>query len=204
MDEILGVGVISENNSTSSDVTTYHLEKRRIILNTLVDDDLLEKVSMMIMKWNEEDKFIEKKYRKKIVIFINSDGGDSVMGLHLLNMIKCSKTPVYTVGCAKCSSMASYILAAGHKRYCFEDTVILYHDGTAGYYSSGNKGKDIQKFYDSLDEKMKNFMMRNTKMTEEFLDSIKDREYYMFPEEAKELGIVDYIIGVDCKLNNIF
>ena len=47
--------------------------------------------------------------------------------------------------------MASYILAAGHERYCFENTVVLYHDGQTGYVSSSNKGKDIQKFYDNLD-----------------------------------------------------
>ena len=99
--------------------------------------------------------------------------------------------------------MASYILAAGSKRYCFPDTVVLLHDGQSGYYASSNKGKDIQKFYDALDERQKKFMIENTAMTEEFLEDIKDREYYMFSEEAKELGIVDEIIGVDCSIDEI-
>ena len=46
-------------------------------------------------------------------------------------------------------------------------------------------------------------MIENTAMTEEFLEDIKDREYYMFSEEAKELGIVDEIIGVDCSIDEI-
>lgn len=99
--------------------------------------------------------------------------------------------------------MASYILAAGHKRYCFPNTIILYHDGVTGYVSSGNKGKDIQRFYDRLDERMTQFMVDNTGMTKDFLESIKDREYYMFSEEAKELGIIDSIIGTDCELDEI-
>lgn len=120
-----------------------------------------------------------------------------------MSAIKCSRTPVITVGFAKCASMASYILAAGHERYCFPTTIVLYHDGQTGYVSSGNKGKDIQRFYDELDERMKKFMVENTGMTEEFLEEIKDREYYMFAEEAKERNIVDSIIGVDCMLDEI-
>ena len=37
----------------------------------------------------------------------------------------------------------------------------------------------------------------------EFLEEIKDREYYMFPDEAKERGIIDKIIGIDCDLDEI-
>ena len=125
------------------------------------------------------------------------------MGRQILSTIKTSKTPIITVGFSKCASMASYILAAGSKRYCFPDTVVLLHDGQSGYYASSNKGKDIQKFYDALDERQKKFMIENTAMTEEFLEDIKDREYYMFSEEAKELGIVDEIIGVDCSIDEI-
>lgn len=46
-------------------------------------------------------------------------------------------------------------------------------------------------------------MIEHTNMTLEFLEEIKDREYYMFPEEAKERGIIDKIIGVDCDLDEI-
>lgn len=99
--------------------------------------------------------------------------------------------------------MACYILAAGHKRYCFPGTVVLHHDGQTGYISSSNKGKDIQKFYDTLEERMNKFMIEHSNMTAEFLEEIKDREYYMFAEEAKERGIVDGIIGQDLELDDI-
>lgn len=158
---------------------------------------------MMILKWNTIDKNIDKNLRKPIYIYINSDGGDAIMGTQILSTISASITPIYTVGFAKCASMASYILAAGHKRYCFENTVILYHDGQTGYVSSGNKGKDIQKFYDKLDERMTSFMVAHSNMSKEFLDDIKDREYYIFADEAKGLGIVDFIIGTDCSLSEI-
>ena len=54
-----------------------------------------------------------------------------------------------------------------------------------------------------LKKRMTDFMVKHTGMTAEFLEDIKDREYYMFAEEAKEKGIVDQVIGIDCKLDDI-
>lgn len=194
---------ITKEDDLYSEIIKSHYNNRTIIINQDICDDLLENVCLMILKWNAEDKHLPRENRKKIKIIINSDGGDCIMGNMILSAIKNSVTPIITVGFAKCASMASYILASGHERYCFENTVVLYHDGQTDYVSSGNKGKDIQKFYDKLDERMTKFMIENTNMTEEFLENIKDREYYMFPDEAKENGIVDKIIGIDCELDEI-
>lgn len=179
------------------------MNERKIIINQEVSDDLLEKVCMMILRWNKDDKGLSQEKRNPICIYVNSSGGDVILSMNILDVIKNSITPVITVGFGICASMASHILASGHIRYCFNNTVVLYHDGQAGYVSSGNKGKDIQKFYDELDNRMAKFMIENTKMSAEFLEEIKDREYYIFANEAKERGIVDKIIGVDCDIDEI-
>lgn len=184
-------------------IVKEHLQERKIILNDNIDDGVIENVCLMIIKWNKDDKYLPEDERQPIYIYINSDGGEMIAGSQVLSSITTSTTPVITVGFGKCASMASYILAAGHERYCFENTVVLYHDGQTGYVSSSNKGKDIQKFYDNLDVRMTKFMVEHTNMTEDFLEEIKDREYYMFADEAKEKGIVDKIIGVDCDLEEI-
>lgn len=194
---------INEDDDIYKEILKKHLNDRRLIINQEISDDLLEAVCLMILRWNAEDKDLPAEKRKKIYIYINSDGGDCIIGTMILSAIKNSITPVVTIGFAKCASMASYILASGHERYCFENTVVLYHDGQTGYVSSGNKGKDIQKFYDKLDTRMTQFMIDNTNMTQEFLESVKDREYYMFSDEAKQNGIIDKIIGVDCTLDEI-
>ena len=180
-----------------------HLKERKIIVNETIDDNVIENICLMIMKWNKEDKALPASCRKPIYLYLNSDGGDVISGYQVLSSIKTSVTPIITVGFAKCASMACYILAAGHKRYCFQNTVVLYHDGQTGYVSSSNKGKDIQKFYDKLEQHLNDFMVEHTNMTAEYLEEIKDREYYMFPDEAKEKGIVDKIIGIDCELSDI-
>ena len=200
MEELL---LNTEDTSLYDEIVRSFLKERRIIINEGITDNLLETVCLMIIKYNMEDKDLPVDKRKKIYLYINSDGGDVILGSQILSTITSSKTPVVTIGFAKCASMASYILAAGAERYCFPNTVVLCHDGTTGYVSSGNKGKDIQRFYDSLDSRLRIFMVTHTGMTEEFLEEIKDREYYMFAEEAKERKVVDKIIGVDCTLDEI-
>lgn len=202
MDELI-FALNEDNDDIYTQVIKKYYNDRRIVFNQEIDDNLIENMALMILQWNKEDKNLPVENRKKIYIYLNSDGGDIIAGNLALSVIKQSKTPVVTVGLAKCASMASYILAAGHERYCFPNTIVLYHDGETGYVSSGNKGKDIQKFYDELDKYNADFMVKNTNMTAEFLEKIKDREYYMFPTEAKELGIVEKIIGVDCDIDEI-
>lgn len=195
--------VNAETDDVYQQIVKKYYNERKIVFNQEIDDCLVENMVLMILQWNKEDRDLPINKRKKIYIYLNSDGGDVVAGNLALSIIKLSKTPIVTIGLAKCASMASYILAAGHERYCFPNTIVLYHDGQTGYVSSGNKGKDIQKFYDELDQYNTDFMINNTNMTPEFIEKIKDREYYMFAKEAKELGIVEKIIGEDCDMDEI-
>ena len=194
---------LKDNDEIYTAIVKEHLNQRKIILNEDIDDNIIENICLMIMQWNKEDKRLPRDCRKPIYIYINSDGGDVISGSQVLSSISTSTTPVITIGFAKCASMGSYILAAGHKRYCFPNTIVLYHDGQTGYVSSSNKGKDIQKFYDNLEKRMTDFMIEHSNMSAEFLEEIKDREYYMFAEEAKERGIVDGIIGQDIELDSL-
>lgn len=185
-------------------IVKEYLGDRMIILNNQIDDSIFEYVCLSILRWNIEDKGLPVKNRKRGKILISSNGGDAIVGDQILSSITTSITPIDTIGFGKCLSMGSYILAAGAKRYCFPNTVVLYHDGESGYVTSANKGRDIQKFYDELNSREIAFMTKHTNMTAEFLDEIKDREYYMFAEDAKEKGVVDAIIGIDCTIDDVF
>lgn len=178
-------------------------ENRKIVINFAIDETAFEDIGMWIMYYNRVDKYLPVDKRKPIYLYIDSPGGDAIEGTQLLSLITLSKTPVYTVGFARCASMAFYLLLAGHKRYCFPNTIGLYHDGQMSVQGSSNKVKDTQRFYEKVDEHLTEFVIKHTNMEKEFLDSISDREYYMFPEEMKERGVIDEIIGVDVDLEDL-
>lgn len=180
-----------------------NVENRRIVVNNPIDGMSFEEIGMWIMYYNKQDKYLPVDKRKPIYLYIDSPGGDPIEGTQLISFICCSKTPIYTIGFARCASMAFYLLLAGHKRYCFANTIGLYHDGQMSVQGSSNKVKDTQRFYEKIDDHLVDFTISHTKMDKEFLNSIADREYYMFPEEMKERGVVDAIIGVDVDMEDI-
>ena len=65
------------------------------------------------------------------------------------------------------------------------------------------KVKDTVAFFESGDQRTKEFVLSRTKMTEEFYDQYYDTELYMYADRAKELGVVDKIIGVDIDLDSV-
>lgn len=203
MGEELLLQIDNEKDDLYDKIIKTNINDRKIVLNKEVDDSLIEDIVLWILEWNKQDKDIPVENRKKIYLYLSSDGGDCVSGSFLLSVIKASKTPIVTVGMAKCASMASYILASGHERIAFSSTIVLMHDGSVAYSATGSKSKDIQKFYDELDKRLTKFMIDNSSMDSEFMEEIKDREYYIFAEKAKELGIIDKIIGVDCDITEI-
>ena len=192
------------NDSIYEETIKSYLDDRKIILNQDIDTSVLEDVILHIIKWNKEDKDIPTDKRKKIFIYLASDGGDVIAGNSLISVIESSQTPVVGVVFSMAASMASSIYIACHERLAFKTSVILIHDGTQGVYSSANKAKDVMKFYEKLDNVNKNLVITRTNITEEEFENNKDRERYFLAEEAKEKGIIDKIIGIDIDMSYIF
>lgn len=195
---------VEENDDLYTSQMKQHLSQRKIVLNGIVDENTLENISLYIMQWNMEDKDLPVSKRKPIWLYLDSCGGDVISGLNVIDVIKSSETPVNTVCFSQCASMAFHIFIAGHKRYAFKNSILLIHDGEVSISNSSSKAKDTMKFIENLDERVKQHVINNTKITAEFYDSIYDTEYYLFANDnGKELGCVDYIIGEDTPINTI-
>lgn len=195
--------ILGGEDKIYNEIIKTNFEDRRIVLNDEIDSNVLENVSLWILKWNKEDKNITKDKRKKIYIYINSCGGDVLSGLNLCDIIENSTTPIVTVCFAYAYSMGCVIFLTGHERIMFPSSSVLIHDGNMSLSGSNNKVKDLQKFYAKLDEKVKNIIISNSKITSEEYDKDVDRELYLLSDECKEKCICDKIIGIDISLDDI-
>jgi ATP-dependent protease ClpP protease subunit len=90
--------------------------------------------------------------------------------------------------------MGALILISGHRRTIYKNATALLHDGNLQLANSSKKAKQTMAFYDALELRLKNFIVENTKITPELYDSKNDEEWYIFGDEALELGIVDEVI----------
>ena len=80
----------------------------------------------------------------------------------------------------------------------------LMHDGSTAGWDSIAKMKDRMDFETNQLEKMtKDYIMSRTNISSNLYDEKYRVEWYMLPPEAKRHGIVDYIVGKDCTINEI-
>ena len=77
------------------------------------------------------------------------------------------------------------------------------HDGSNFVYGSGSKVQDQMEFQRKVEERVKKYVISRSKITSEEYDSKLRVEWYMFADEAKEKGFVDYIIGEDCDIDEV-
>ena len=169
------------------------LKKREILWNADISDATID-IALHIKKWNDEDKDIVSAKRRPIKIFINSDGGSVDTVLHIIDMINLSKTPVYTIGMGRVYSAGGLLLMAGHKRYIFEHTTCLIHDGSSGVIGSVGKMLDNLKFTEEMEKRMKKYILSNTRITEEMYKENYRCDWFMFSDKMIDLGIADEIV----------
>lgn len=194
----------TNDNTFYDEVVRDNYENRILVLNQDIDECIIEDCIIFILKWNQQDKGLPKGHRTPITIYINSNGGDSIVAMQLVDVIKMSITPVKIVGMSLVASAAFHIFIAGHERISFSNTIFLMHDGSVTINNSTSKAKDTMKFVEELDSRAKEHVLSRTTMSEEFYDNHYDVEFFLYADKAKELGIVDKIIGKDCTLDDIY
>ena len=69
--------------------------------------------------------------------------------------------------------------------------------------ATGSKAKDVMNWMERLEERLDNMIFEKTNISKEKYEEQRRNEWYMFGDEAKELGLVDFIIGEDIPLEQI-
>ena len=172
----------------------YKYEEDRVFwIDSNVDDSTLDLVKMII-RCNKEDKGKTANARKPIRVMINSGGGDVQVELTVVNAIKLSKTPVYTINFCNAMSAAADILVSGHKRFALPGTVVMVHSGGYSVGGTVEQANSRQKYVDALIKKANDEFLSNTKINAKTLKKKGAFDWYMDENEALELGVIDAII----------
>ena len=172
----------------------YRDEANRIFwLDSNVDENTLELVKMII-RCNKEDKDKPVENRAPIRVMINSGGGDVQVELTIINAIKLSKTPVYTINFCNAMSAAADILACGHKRYALPGTIVMVHSGGYSVVGTVEQAESRQKYVSSLMKKANDEFLARTKVSAKTLKKTGATDWYMHEDEALANGVIDEII----------
>lgn len=179
------------------------LKQRKLFLNVDIEQMSVSEIVKHIMQFNKEDKGIEVNKRQPIILYVTSNGGEVDSGFELIDIIRNSKTPVYTVNLGYQYSMGFLIGLAGHKRFATPNAKFLMHDGSNFVYNSGAKAQDQMEFQKKVEERIKQYIISRSNLSSDEYDSKLRVEWYLFAHEAKEKGFVDFIIGEDCDIDEV-
>lgn len=174
------------------------LRDRRIFISEEVDRESMFKACYLLDRLVELDKNDKKK--QEIEIVIDSYGGHIYHGLNLISKIESLREKGYkiiTTVHSVAMSMGFMILICGSERRAIKHSRIMCHQPYSRLWYS-----TLQDMEESVEEtkalwiRLKELITKYTNITDEQLEDIKSRKYdwFMWSEEALELGVIDQII----------
>jgi len=171
-------------------------KNRQFFINGEINDDLLDEVGLPIIKFNQEDSEnnIPITERKKIVIYLNTFGGDPDTALTLADIIKNSKTPIEIIAFSKVCSAGIFILLATNIRKAYKHSYFLIHEGVRGGIDSTSKAQEFFEFVKVQEKYIKEFIIQNTKITDELYSHKYKEEWYFDTKGALKYGLITEII----------
>lgn len=179
------------------------LEQRKLFLADEITRESVFEIVKYILQFNKEDEGQPAALRKPILLYIASPGGSIYDGFEIVDAIRTSITPVYTINIGYWFSMGFLIGIAGHKRYAFPHSKFLLHDGSDFVYDSMSKVQDRLKFNAKVEADIKNYVLEMTNISEdEYMQNLRV-EWYMFADEAQEKGCVDFVVGKNCEITEV-
>ncbi|XP_065357283.1 ATP-dependent Clp protease proteolytic subunit isoform X2 [Calliphora vicina] len=172
------------------DIFSRLLKERIICLMGPVHDDLSSLVVAQLLFLQSENS------NKPIHLYINSPGGVVTAGLAIYDTMQYVKPPIATWCVGQACSMGSLLLAGGAPgmRYSLPNSRIMIHQPSGG---AQGQATDIQIQAEEivkLKKQLTNIYVKHTKQTYDLLYQRMERDNFMSPEEAKQLGLIDHVL----------
>ena len=172
------------------DIYSRLLKERIIFLVGTVNDNVASLITAQLLYLESENP------KKEISFYINSHGGLVTAGLGIYDTMQYIKPSVSTLCIGQASSMGSFLLAAGEKgkRLSLPNSRIMVHQPSAGYQGQATDIEIHAKEILSLKERLNKIYAKHTKKSTEEIKKALERDNFMTPTEAKNLGLIDEVV----------
>jgi len=169
------------------------LQNREYWLTEEIDSGLVE-FNRMIMDCNKEDMGKPVEERKPIKLFIYSVGGDVQILLTTINLMKLSKTPVYTINACTAYSAAADLVVAGSKRFALKGTHFMVHSGSCSFSGNTDQVDSTKKYFDKVGNKLVELFVSCTNVDKKLYKRKTVTDWFFDEEEALKLGVIDEVV----------
>ena len=180
----------SARGERAFDIYSLLLKNRIIVLGTAINDQVANVIVAQLLYLTNEDP------EKEILLYINSPGGVINAGLAIYDTMNLIDAPVSTIAMGLAASMGTILLTAGApgRRFALPNATIHLHQPLGGVQGQAAdieiEAREILRMRDLLNKILKD----RTKLTDEQIAKYTDRNLYMTPELAVELGVIDDVL----------
>lgn len=192
------VSAAYKNKSNSSDDSYYTsslahgADDRLVVLHGEVNEHSISSVIVQLLH-------LANQNHKPIHLVISTYGGSVDEMFSLYDTIKFLPCDVYTIALGKVMSAGVLLLASGvkGKRMIGRSARIMIHPISGGVLGNVFEAMNEMKEFERLHELMVTALMSETKMKKENIDKLMKagHDFFLTPQQAVEMGIVDKIIG---------
>lgn len=196
------VPVVVENSSLgerSYDIYSRLLKDRIIFLNDTVTDDVAGAIVAQMLFLESQDP------DKDIYLYINSPGGSVTAGMAIYDTMNFISCDVSTVCMGLAASMGAVLLSSGAKgkRFALPNAEIMIHQPSSGVEGQSTEIQIVAEQILKTRKKLSSIMAENVGKDCDVVDKDMERDNYMEAIEAKDYGIVDYVVKSRKDIANI-
>ena len=136
-----------------------------------------------------------------ITLIIASDGGDVHIMFALVDAIRLSNVPIYTLCTGVVASAATLILVSGHKRFATPNAYVMHHQLSADITGNLDELATQTKVTNTMAAAFYRIMGERTNKPAKFWSQAAKRknELWLQPEKMIEYGVVDEILKEEVK-----
>jgi ATP-dependent Clp protease, protease subunit len=173
------------------DIYSLLLKERIVFLGTPVNDHVANLIIAQLLFLEREDP------DKDIHMYIHSPGGLITSGLAIYDTMQLIKPDVSTICVGMAASMGAVLLIGGAKgkRYALPNSTVMLHQAAGGFEGTAADIEIQAREIIRLQNRIREIIRYHTGQPMERVAHDSDRDFFLTPEQAKEYGIVDEIIG---------
>lgn len=170
-----------------------NLQNRTIIINDAITSDIVESVMLPLIEMDNDGT------NEPITIRLSTVGGSLFDGITLCDIIDNLKTPTTIIVQTYAYSMGGIILMAGYnnsnvRKVCYKHSTALLHAGSTYLEGNSTAVKDQFHFNQKFEQKLKDYTLSHSKITENEYDAMERYEWYMDSDTMLEKGLVDEVL----------
>jgi len=171
------------------DIYSLLYKNRIVYLGTAINDQVANAIVAQLLLLDQQDN------EKDILLYINSPGGQVYSGLAIYDAMQSISAPVSTVAVGMTASFGTLLLLAGTKgkRYALPNATIHMHQPLGGAQGQASDIEIQAREVLRLKALLNGVFMAHTNMSEADVTKYTDRDTYVTPQQALELGIIDKI-----------